>query len=152
MGYTHYWYRKTELDADKFSNASDDCKRMCQTLKKNGVKIVYEFDEPKDPVFTDDKVRFNGCGDNGHETFYIAQSFSSRGPSFGGNKEFAFCKTAHKPYDIAVCACLIIFKHWFPDMDVSSDGQMQDWQNGLDAVKSEFGEEYVKDFKFSRED
>jgi hypothetical protein len=151
MGYTHYWYRASELDAKKFSNASDDCGGICRVFQNNGVGLAYEFDTIKDPVFTDDEIRFNGIGDNGHETFYFPKSFTSRGPTFG-DKPFGFCKTAYKPYDVAVCACLIILKYWFPDIDVSSDGEMQDWQNALDAVKDAYGNDYVKDFKFSRED
>lgn len=140
------------LASDKFAKASKDCKRICEETKKNGVAIVYEFDEPTDPIFTNNKVRFNGKGDEGHETFHIAQTFSSHYPQFDEHgKAFAFCKTACKPYDTAVCACLIIFKYWFPDIDIESDGEMRDWEVSLENVRSIFGENYVKNFKLSRD-
>ena len=110
--------------------------------------IVYEFDEPKDPIFTNDTVRFNGKGNEGHETFYIHKHFSSHYPQFDDSgKAYAFCKTAYKPYDVAVCACLIIFKYWFPNnIDVASDGNIEDWKNGLDVVRDILGDKYIKSF------
>lgn len=41
---------------------------------------------------------------------------------------FEFCKTAYKPYDIAVTAFLIIAKHHLGELiEVSSDGDNKDW-------------------------
>jgi hypothetical protein len=154
MGYTHYWYRDAELDGDPFSRASKDCKKICDVLQKEGLRLAYEFDNTEHPAtFTNFYVRFNGVGDAGHETFYIHKHFDSHYPQFDENgKAFAFCKTACKPYDIAVCACLIVFKYWFPDMDVSSDGSIEEWEPALTKVKEVLGEDYVREFGFSRED
>ena len=154
IGYTHYWYRKPMLASDKFAKASEDCKKICEEEKKNGVAIVYEYNKPFDPIFTADTVRFNGEGDIGHETFYIAQTFQSHYTQYDASqkKVFAFCKTANKPYDVAVCACLIIFKYWFPDIDVSSDGTMQDWMPAIENVRSIFGEDYVSNFSFDKDE
>jgi hypothetical protein len=45
--------------------------------------------------------------------------------------ESNFCKTARKPYDIAVTASLILAKKIFGDIiKVSSDGNWSDWESG----------------------
>jgi len=100
--------------------------------------LAYEYDIPEPAKFTDTLIRFNGVDDAGHETFSISSDCMAQG--------FDFCKTAEKPYDIAVCACLIICKHWFPDIKVSSDGDMGDWEPAIDVVRTILGEEYVQDF------
>lgn len=44
---------------------------------------------------------------------------------------FGFCKTAQKPYDKYVVACLIIAKSIFgKDVTISSDGDLEEWQEG----------------------
>jgi hypothetical protein len=60
-------------------------------------------------------VWFNGEGEDGHETFHVPREFeptewaslrrNGRGPWPD------FCKTDRKPYDLAVCCCLLIFRH-----------------------------------------
>ena len=45
---------------------------------------------------------------------------------------FEFCKTAYKPYDLAVIICLIIAKHYLKDgIIVSSDGTLEQWKDGM---------------------
>ena len=42
---------------------------------------------------------------------------------------FKFCKTAQKPYDIAVCSALIIAKRYFGEsIMISSDGDNEEWK------------------------
>ncbi len=45
---------------------------------------------------------------------------------------FEFCKTAYKPYDLAVIICLIIAKHHLKEQVlVTSDGAIDNWQDGI---------------------
>lgn len=44
---------------------------------------------------------------------------------------FECTKTAYKPYDLAVTAALVILKHHFPEMKVSSDGEQKDWFDAM---------------------
>ena len=45
---------------------------------------------------------------------------------------FDFCKTAYKPYDLAVVICLIIAKHHMKEgIIVSSDGTLDNWKDGM---------------------
>jgi len=67
-----------------------------------------------------DAVIFYGDGekDLSHETFYFSR--------IDGNG-FYFCKTAEKPYDLAVTSFLIIAKHYLKDsLSFDSDGLDED--------------------------
>ncbi|MFA6186457.1 MAG: hypothetical protein WC770_04490 [Phycisphaerae bacterium] len=45
---------------------------------------------------------------------------------------FDCCKTAYKPYDLAVIICLIIAKHYLKEqIIVSSDGTLDNWKDGM---------------------
>ena len=56
---------------------------------------------------------------------------------------FDFCKTARKPYDLAVQLCLIIAEEYsagkFGNVIVRSDGGMSDWRPAIDMCIAEFG-------------
>ena len=66
-------------------------------------------------------IRFNGKGEEGHETFMLTPD----------SQEFNFCKTAQKPYDIVVVAILCLLAHHTSGVTVSSDGGISDWTDGL---------------------
>jgi hypothetical protein len=64
------------------------------------------------------------------------------GSAFTNTKDFvfAFCKTAYKPYDLVVTACLIVFKNYFKDnFIVSSDGNDSDWQEAKEICHKVLG-------------
>ncbi len=64
---------------------------------------------------------------------------------------FTFCKTAYKPYDLAVNICLVIAKHYLKDdILISSDGEMQHWVEAIIITQKLLG--YGKDFKLSGDD
>jgi len=48
----------------------------------------------------------------------------------GQNLFFNSCKTAYRPYDLAVTAVLIALKHHFPACIISSNGEEKDWLDG----------------------
>jgi len=68
-------------------------------------------------------------GDCSYETFAIPRVFVPEKWQTPENQlYFACCKTAFRPYDLAVTACLIVFKHHFGErFQVSSDGEDQHW-------------------------
>ena len=108
MGYTRYWdFKGNPPDKNKFKHFSHLCKL-----------VVENMDIPvEDITITDDKVRFNGVGDDAHETFLITSSQTN----------FNFCKTQLKPYDDLVCACLEFARNIFGDgIEVDSDGDNND--------------------------
>ena len=116
MGYTHYWMPKP-IHSFTWKTVESDMRKLfaaCDTL-------CGEYDAPESaPVLTEDLLAFNGKGELGHETFWIDR----------GGLVWTFCKTAQKPYDTAVTACLIYLAslHGF---HVTSDGDESDWQAGL---------------------
>ena len=120
MGYTHCW-NCAGRNEKCFGDFSQACAKAFNIFeKRGGAPIAFESDEPdRPPVFSNDHVRFNGVGDDGHETFYI-DMYGAPG----------FCKTGQKPYDTLVVACLCLFEH-FTGARVSSDGCAEDWYDGL---------------------
>ena len=150
MGYTHYFYRPTHLNKTGFAQAAADCAKV---VKAADIPIQYEYDQAKPACFIDNLIWFNGVGDDGHETFAIPQILTPESWSNPDEKGqyFNFCKTAQKPYDLCVTACLIILKHYFGnDFKVSSDGEQEDWVPAINLVQATLG--YGEDFKIHDKD
>lgn len=159
MGYTHYYYRTPELDKDKFKAAVTDIRKVVAALPSvnpqtaqmcypegddTDVKLAnWDGEVGTEPKITDELVSFNGVGDDSHETFVIEQAFeapSHRPDPDEDGLHFAFCKTARKPYDIAVTASLAVLKHHLGDaIRVSSDGRFNEWGDGLALAKQATG-------------
>jgi len=122
MGYTHYW-KSENLNEKKFKQA---IKSMRLVLKQQ--KDILEIPKKR----SSDSLSFNGIEEDGHEDFFLAL-----------NLNFNFCKTARKPYDIAVVACLCILEHFCPDAGVSSDGHPDEWLDGLQLAREATGLEAI---------
>jgi hypothetical protein len=126
MGYTHYYEHK-ETSEPRWNLILRDCKKLAASLP-TGVEIA-GWDGTGEPVFNDNQIRFNGVAPHSHETFVL-----ERCP---GENQFAFTKTAQKPYDLLVCACLLVYKRHSPDsMSLSSDGGPGEWRNAEVFVKT----------------
>ena len=124
MGFSHYWTQKKNIkqaDWDKFMKFVRNASVMA------GVKLANGFGESgTKPVVTKDEVLFNGIDgleDDSHETFAMYNNDAG---------EWNCCKTAEKPYDKVVVACLEsalennIIEEW------TSDGNPTDHKAGLD--------------------
>jgi len=120
MGYTHYWKHKRKEEV-----TDEQRKRMADfahnAIKLCNVPIADGWGEGGDPVLTEKSIRFTGNGHDAHETFSLLDT-----------EGFQFCKTARKPYDTVVVACLtyaqeigLFTEAW------SSDGDEEDHQDGL---------------------
>ena len=147
MGYTHYWnFQKNPKDvkdgSKKFAKAVELLKKCLAKVPADITVQDYEYDwntntsKPVtihlpfklaggngtgEPIITDTLVCFNGDAekDHNHETCYLALD--------NDDYEFDFCKTARKPYDVAVCLTLLCFKKTFgDDFSYSSDGNEDD--------------------------
>ena len=123
MGYTHFWSKNTKAKE----------KIVSATFKKNILKsidimgkivkdsnLVAGWDGNGEPKITKNEIRFNGFGKmDSHETFSIKSSWKG---------DFQLCKTARKPYDIVVVACLAVLKHYCGEsVSISSDGKNDDY-------------------------
>lgn len=132
MGYTHYFEQSSVCPADKWALIGRDAKKAIAWVQSQGIPLAFEYDKPnKSPVIDDLQIRFNGVGeDGGHETMRLDPS----------NVGFQFCKTATKPYDLAVCLVLLIAHQHAPGVwNVRSDGDGEDWKAAAKAFNDLFG-------------
>ena len=130
MGYTQYIYSKPELEVVKWKEYTDGVSKILALDTKNILAREYD-DTSKKPEINSNYVIFNGKEDKGHETFMFSRV--TKVADYLSNKKmsFSFCKTARKPYDKFVVACLIYAKIVFgKDVKISSDGDIKDWQAG----------------------
>jgi len=114
--------------------------------------------------FAGAKLNSRCCsGDCSHETFYFPRKLKKdeeplepiRYYDMNGKavkrtedvgKYFDFTKTAYKPYDLAVNIALIIIKHHLgKKIKVSSDGELEHWQDAMELTQTVLG--YGKNFK-----
>jgi len=135
MGYTHYWsFNKlkgitaAELET-KYLQALAECNRVARHWNTEIAVKGSSLDSHRLSGFSAHTDKYggfeiNGKGDNAHETFSLREHFSENEPSF--------CKTARKPYDTVVTACLAVLKYRLGDaIDVTSDGTADDWADGV---------------------
>lgn len=130
MGYTHYINGSTKCTKQAWASAIDDIQRV---VAMAGIPLANGQGEPGTlPIFNEEEVYFNGVGPASHETFVVR---------YGGATVSDFCKTAQKPYDLMVCACLIILKRWIPTLKVSSDGGEEElgWGNAISLCQQVLG-------------
>lgn len=144
MGYTHYWrFKKSK------SMALENERRYQRAIKK--INIVAQYYQSRLESGHPDRlsgytayssnyggVHLNGAREHAFEDFCLREHFSE-------NRDFEFCKTASKPYDIVVTAALILLAHYLKySVEVSSDGCPSDWQAGLDLAKQATGLKTLK--------
>jgi len=149
MGYTHYWYKQSRIQKSVMQKIASDFKKVLPEFKD---LLCFEFNEPnKKPVITNALIRFNGKGKDGHETLYFEQVVDlNQHFSHDNGLIFGFCKTARKPYDIAVTTFLIIAaKHLKDGIRVTSDGNESEWQEAKDLCQKTLG--YGNEFKLKGE-
>lgn len=140
MGYTHYLeFKKTYTD-DQWTDFVNTAKRLYHALPANtDTAGGCYLDQPLsicggygngEPVIGqptewsngEPVVWFNGDEKDGmdHETFCIVKN----------KKEWSFCKTARKPYDLLVCAILLAARDYL-GAEVGSDGDIEDWMPAI---------------------
>jgi len=139
MGHTHYWQRPPELPHAHFVAAVADCRKLLPAL---GIPLA-GADGSGTPIFDDDAIVFNGRGEAGYETF---ASCRDEPPRPDRPLIFSFCKTSHRPYDLAVQCSLIVLKHHLGNnIIVTSDGAEAEWNNARHVCHAILG--YGRDFR-----
>ena len=128
MGYTHYFEQIVKPTDAQWGALVTDFKRLyAASLVTTPLPIQRESDTPGPPQADEWAIVFNGVGADGHETFYFPKK----------TKGFIFCKTAAKPYDLAVAATLILVHHHMPHCyGIRSDGTRADWLDARELVKT----------------
>ena len=132
-GYTHYFEWNSRPD----TAALEACLADMAAIVAAADDILADADGKGDPWVSSTGVAFNGRGDSAHEPFV-----------FPGDPGFNFCKTACKPYDDVVTACLIVARdHFSPNvLRISSDGGWADWQAGARLYTRTTGKMAVNPF------
>lgn len=101
--------------------------------------------------FAGSTLQHRACnGDCSYESVYFERVFKAEKWQKADENGlwFAFCKTAFRPYDLAVTAFLIIAKHHLKDkITVSTDGEQPHWDDArrLCYTHLGYGVEYVID-------
>lgn len=146
MGYTHYWYRPKEIDADTYAAIMQDAAKVLQLCQEQGIQLG-DAQGVGSPEITANTLRFNGLAECGHSAEDTCGGNCSYESFWFDRKddEFSFCKTELKPYDIAVTATLIVIKHYLPIVRVTSDGGDEEWADGRMVCMMACG--YGEDFQ-----
>jgi len=128
MGYTHYYSfnvapkgKASQVEA-KYKKAIQDCQKIVLAYSKEFGGLSGYSAHTKLGQYGG--INFNGSREEGHEDFILREHFSENGSNF--------CKTANKPYDLAVTACLIALKSRLGNLvEIDSDGRKSDFHDGL---------------------
>jgi hypothetical protein len=168
MGYTTYYRQKRSMTDEEFDGFCEDVKKLQEALPKTVGAFVSRFGrtagssegdestplaiEPQasgsdDSVIGAGRVGFNGAGfeDADHETFLVPKNIEDGAESWEADdikagKRFHFTKTARKPYDVMVCACLLALKKRASSAwQISSDGDVEDWASSYRFAKGALG-------------
>lgn len=133
MGYTHYWTHAESFTDSEWKQIKRDVLDILRTAVADGLELGDGWGEIRIPytrAVTDKEIRFNGLLGRGHETFAIGKDSAG----------WEFCKTAQKPYDVAVTAILAYLEGAHPDkFTASSDGTPEEWKPGIDLLKKALG-------------
>jgi hypothetical protein len=145
-GYSHYWTWKRPptsaelepclVEMEKIADADRDI--LTGIDERWGSKAVFRTTAPFDEVGVMPTIMFNGVGELSYETFGFPLS------PFAGDAEFSWVKTAWRPYDEVVVACLIVARDHFPKevLEISSDGTWAvDWAKGAALYEKVLGRE-----------
>jgi hypothetical protein len=149
MGYTHYWYRPLELPRERWTPFLGDWLKVYDKLVLRGLSLSDPDSPALPPVFHEGLVAFNGRP--GWEPFLLSRRYERQDFVKPDGRCFSFCKTARRPYDLAVTACLLVAKRAFGSiLTVSTDGEDADWQAARDLCQEVLG--YGRDFRIASDD
>lgn len=147
MGYTHYW-NQTRVATKKQSTLAQkeieillaDLPEYTQTAGGFYSDEVLELGNrwgDGNHVINKEEIQVNGAGVSGQDSFDIKWK----------EKNIGNCKTGRKPYDFAVCLCLLSLAKNIPSFKVGSDGINDytgefedDWQPAIDYYKKVIGD------------
>jgi hypothetical protein len=144
MGYTTYWRRSKGFTVEQWQKICLETFQIMDHCAEKKIDLVWEYDVTKPPEVSPDLIRFNGWKDEGHETFLVTREMPEiPGYDPGAKESFDFCKTARKPYDLAVCLALLSMKRHAPkSVKVSSDGDWDgEWTEARNVYRRLFGVE-----------
>lgn len=126
MGYTVYWHLPADEEGirkvqEALPAILEDFRRLMPFLPP-----LAGPEGEGEPLLSEAEVAFNGVGEDAHEPFLFFDWRALTDPLSPG---FAFCKTARKPYDLAVKAFLLAARKRLGHLlRFSCDGDASDWE------------------------
>jgi hypothetical protein len=141
MGYTQYYYQSKNLTQKQWEKVCLETFQILDYCKGKKIKLAFECDIPKPPEVSNEIIRFNGVNDEGHETFIFFKKKPEERICSDKSRYFYFCKTARKPYDLAVCLVLLsLAQHAPKSVELGSDGDWEhEWTDARRVYKELFG-------------
>lgn len=133
MGYTHYFKQNKPVSDEQWNAFKKDAEVIIKEVGKRNIVLMSNDDNGI--IIDNNRVNLNGDETEGldHETFYLEKDY----------REFNFCKTAAKPYDLAVCSLLLLANEHMPGHhDIASDGQLDDWRDAMELNAKVLGHAY----------
>ncbi|MDF0603571.1 hypothetical protein P1J78_22840 [Psychromarinibacter sp. C21-152] len=129
MGYTHYWTHRRRFTNAEWTEIKDDIVAIVGTTD-----VIIGTSHGDSPIPTpgavcmDKEILINGVEEDSHETFVIYQDRAPKPEWQTMPRGWDFCKTARKPYDEVVTACLCYLESQYPNkFTASSDGFEHEW-------------------------
>jgi hypothetical protein len=133
MGYTHYFTQTKDFAPDEWEQVTADIGAILKFAEHEQGIALRSWDGTGRPGIDGNTINFNGAGDDSHENFMTVRQ---RDPDdYFGVVGSSFCKTARKPYDVAVVACLCYLATVAESHAVSSDGNGSNFVAGLSLAR-----------------
>jgi hypothetical protein len=122
VGYTHYWsiQRSHPVYSTSWPGIIDDTRRIIDAVRATGIGVAGPHGHGQPILDPAEGIAFNGDASihRDYETFRLAP------PAPEPGHRWAFCKTGHRPYDLAVTAVLLRCRLLLPDVFLlASDGR-----------------------------
>lgn len=150
MGYTHYWNQRRDFTRAEWRQVCVDIGAILKHVQHElNIPLANGGGDPgTQPEIDAAAIIFNGLGDNAHETFIVNRVRPAK-EEWQSKRGDDFCKTARKPYDLAVTASLCYLSTITRDHDratgepvvgteiysVSTDGDGPDFLAGLQCAR-----------------
>lgn len=135
MGYTHYWrIKEPQALARAMPRIAADLKRLLPHLPP----LAGPFGTGKPEI--GEVIAFNGVAPKDDYESFILDPFEPVPEWRKDEGHFAFCKTARRPYDLAVTATLLLARHHAGDaITVFSDGFVPEWLPAAHLIRKHLG-------------
>ena len=138
MGYTHYWTQNRDFTIEEWVDIRADIEAILQFAEhERGIPLANGLGAGGTrPEINYDRIWFNGLEEGRHETMCIDRV---REPLDSGQSKDelggALCKTARKPYDQVVTACLCYLSSVTETHSVTSNGHGYNFLSGLELAR-----------------
>lgn len=144
MGFTHYWSYLPESEQWQaaFPRLLADTRAILDHLTAHGIATAGAHGDGE-PLLTASEIAFNGAAPRDYESFILdtTQDPNTRHRThYGEPFTWDFCKTEHRPYDLAVTAILLRARQLAPwHFAIGSDGYWDShWKPARDLIAALF--------------